>query len=100
MTNVLFIENHACVIGQGAPARDLPQPRDTGSGGQIVGKTLPVFAYLFSDDGPRPNKTHLSHEDIENLGNLVEAGLPKYSSDRSNSRVVAQLAVFCHSTRA
>src|SRR5271170_722336 len=92
MANIHFIKDHPGIIGQRAPARSLPQTCNTWSGSQVVRRALPVFAYLFSDDGPRTNKTHLSHKDVEDLRNLVKAGSSKHSTDRSNSRVVAQLA--------
>src|SRR3712207_4165724 len=74
-----------------AAPRDLPQPRDPGQ--DKVALAVPVLEALVIAQGQRarPDQRHLSHQDVEQLWELVERIAPEQAPDRRQAGVTADL---------
>ena len=81
----------AFVVGRVAAAAGLPHARDAGADHVEVFDVRTVFGDFGLDDGPRADEAHFPFEDVEELGQFVEAGLAQEGAALGDARVVLQL---------
>src|SRR5580704_9061687 len=92
--DVLTVERNASgVIHVIAPAH-LPGTGKTGPGAQIVLDAVAVFRDLRRNDRPWADKAHVAAEDVDELRQLVDAGLAHRRAKRRDARVLLQLVQF------
>ena len=81
----------AFVVGRIAAAAGLPHAGDTGADHVEVFDVRAVFWDFGLDDGARADEAHFPFEDVEELGQFVEAGLAQEGAALGDARVVLQL---------
>ena len=90
---------HTCPVGVTnlAPSLNGPIPCHTRLQRQELQLSLAIVVELFKCDRSRPHQRHVSHQDVEELGQLVEAGLAKESTGGGKSRIPVRryLALIC-----
>ena len=84
----------AFVVGRIAAAAGLPHAGDAGADHVEVFDVRAVFGDFGLDDRPRADEAHFPFEDVEELGQFVEAGLAQEGAALGDARVVLQFE-FC-----
>lgn len=73
-----------------AAATGLPHAGDAGEDGVILFDIFPIPRDFFLDDGTGTNKAHLTFEDVQELGQFIEAGLSKEGAALCDAGIVLQ----------
>src|SRR5581483_11469553 len=89
--DVIAVEGDAAGVIDVVAAADLPRPGQPRPRPQIVVDVFAVARHLGDDDRPRPDNAHLAFENVEQLRQLVEAGLAHRRAERGDARVVLEL---------
>ena len=84
----------AFVVGRVAAAAGLPHAGNARADHVEVFDVRAVFGDFGLDDGPRADEAHFPFEDVEELGQFVEAGLAQESTAPGDARIVLQFE-FC-----
>lgn len=74
-----------------ASAAHLPHAGDARAYHVVFSDIFAVFWHFFLNDGPGADETHLAFQHVQELGELVEAGLPKEGAGLRDARIVFQL---------
>lgn len=69
----------------------LPHAGDAGEDGVVLLDIFPIPRDFFLDDGAGSNKAHLAPQDVQELGQLIEAGLSKEGAALCDAGIVLQL---------
>lgn len=73
-----------------ASAAGLPHAGDAGEDGVVLFDIFPIPRDFFLDDGTGTNKAHFAFEDVQELGQLIEAGLSKEGTTLCDAGIVLQ----------
>lgn len=68
----------------------LPHAGDAGEDGVVLLDIFPIPRDFFLDDGAGSNKAHLAPQDVQELGQLIEAGLSKEGAALCDAGIVLQ----------
>lgn len=74
-----------------ASSAGLPHAGDAGEDGVVLLDIFPIPRDFFLDDGARSDEAHLTFEDIQELRQLIEAGLSKEGAALCDAGIVLQL---------
>jgi len=83
----------ALVVRRRAAAADLPEPGYPWPARQVGTDRTRISLELFVGNGTRSDDTHVARENVEQLRKFVQAGFSENSADRSDPRIIAQLAI-------
>lgn len=73
-----------------ATSAGLPHTGDAGEDGVVLFDIFPIPRDFFLDDGAGPDEAHLTFEDVQKLGQLIEAGLSKEGAALCDAGIVLQ----------
>lgn len=73
-----------------AAAAGLPHAGDAGEDGVVLFDIFPIPRDFFLDNGAGPDEAHLTFEDIQELGQLIEAGLSKEGTALCDAGIILQ----------
>ena len=68
----------------------LPHAGDTGEDGVVLLDIFPIPRDFFLDDGAGSDEAHLALQDVQELGQLIEAGLSKEGAALCDAGIVLQ----------
>lgn len=68
----------------------LPHAGDAGEDGVVLLDIFPIPRDFFLDNGAGPDEAHLTFEDIQELGQLIEAGLSKEGTALCDAGIILQ----------
>ena len=86
------IQRYKPFIIEGAPTVYLPRPYDSRPNQKVCCRYAAIDAGKFTrNEGARPNKAHLSTQDVEQLRQFVKVVLPQEFTERRNPRLPAWL---------
>ena len=68
----------------------LPHAGDAGEDGVVLFDIFPIPRDFFLDDGAGSDKAHLALQDVQELGQLIEAGLSKEGAALCDAGIVLQ----------
>lgn len=71
-------------------AAGLPHAGDAGEDGVVLLDISPIPWDFFLDDGTGTDEAHLTFEDVQELGQLIEAGLSKEGTALGDAGIVLQ----------
>ncbi len=91
MFDIPCVELNPPPIGRAAAPVDLPQTGQARSGRVVASDVLPVALDLAVHDWTRPHEAHLKTQDIEELGQLVQAHPSQEGTNRGDAWIMAQL---------
>lgn len=74
-----------------AASAGLPHAGDAGENGVILLDIFPIPRDFFLDDGAGSNEAHFTFEHVQELGQLIEAGLSKEDAALCDAGIVLQL---------
>ena len=74
-----------------AASAGLPHAGDAGENGVILLDIFPIPRDFFLDDGAGSNEAHFTFEHVQELGQLIEAGLSKEGAALCDAGIVLQL---------
>ena len=89
--HVPAVHLHALGIVDIASSAGLPHAGDAGEDGVVLLDISPIPRDFLLDDGTRTDKAHLTFEDIQELRQLIEAGLSKEGAALCDAGIVLQL---------
>ncbi len=69
----------------------LPHAGDAGEDGVVLFDIFPIPRDFFLDDGAGSDEAHLPLQDVQELGQLIEAGLSKEGAALCDAGIVLQL---------
>ena len=90
VADVPSVHLDAFFIGRVAAAAGLPHACDARADHVEIFDVRAVFGDFVLDDGPRADEAHFPFEDVEELGQFVEAGLAQEGAALGDARVVLQ----------
>src|SRR5690348_370156 len=93
MACVFLIQVNTPAIIDVVATANLPEPGDAGPAARIIVKSRPIPPYFLTHDGTRAHQTHLAHEDVEELRQLVEAGKTQDVADARDPRIGPELEI-------
>lgn len=73
------------------PAAGLPHAGDAGEDGVVLLDIFPIPWDFFLNDGAGSDEAHLPLQDVQELGQLIEAGLSKEGAALCDAGIVLQL---------
>lgn len=73
-----------------AASAGLPHTGDAGEDGVVLFDIFPIPRDFFLDDGAGSDEAHLALQDVQELGQLIEAGLSKEGTALCNAGIVLQ----------
>lgn len=73
-----------------AASAGLPHAGDAGEDGVVLFDIFPIPRDFFLDNGAGPDEAHLTFEDIQELGQLIEAGLSKEGTALCDAGIILQ----------
>lgn len=76
VADVPGVHGDAFFVGGVAAAAGLPHAGDAGEDHAVLAEVFAVALNLGRDDGPRAYEAHVAADDVPELRELVEAGLP------------------------
>lgn len=68
----------------------LPHAGDAGENGIVLFDIFPIPRDFFLNDGARADEAHFTFEDVQELGQLIEAGLSKEGTALCDAGIVLQ----------
>lgn len=68
----------------------LPHAGDAGEDGVVLFDIFPIPRDFFLNDGARADKAHFTFEDVQELGQLIEAGLSKEGTALCDAGIILQ----------
>ena len=74
-----------------AASAGLPHAGDAGEDGVVLFDIFPIPRDFFLDDGAGSDEAHLPLQDVQELGQLIEAGLSKEGAALCDAGIVLQL---------
>lgn len=74
-----------------ASAAGLPHAGDAGEDGVVLLDIFPIPRDFFLNDGAGSDEAHFAFEDVQELGQLIEAGLSKEGAALCDAGIVLQL---------
>lgn len=74
-----------------AASAGLPHAGDAGEDGVVLFDIFPISRDFFLDDGAGSDEAHLPLQDVQELGQLIEAGLSKEGAALCDAGIVLQL---------
>lgn len=77
-----------------ASSAGLPHAGDAGEDGVVLLDIFPIPRDFFLDDGAGSDEAHFAFEDVQKLGQFVEAGLSKEGTALGDAGIVFQLEFF------
>lgn len=93
VADVPHVEQDAFVVAGVVAPGNLPQPGDAGLDAREDLVVVAVIVDLSLHDGARPDHGEFACDDVEELRQLVEAGLAENAPDGGDARVVFELEV-------
>src|SRR5205085_4773401 len=90
---IIVIQFDPFAIGGLVPSGYLPQPGESWYYLPVEGERIAIFFDLTVDDRPRPHQAHFAAQDIPQLRQLVQAGLPQNAADPGDSWIVPELMI-------
>lgn len=72
------------------PAAGLPHAGDAGEDGVVLFDIFPIPRNFLLDDGTGTDEAHLALQDVQELGQLIEAGLSKEGAALCDAGIVLQ----------
>ena len=88
--HVPAVHLHALGVVDVAASAGLPHAGDAGQDGVILLDIFPIPRDFFLNDGAGSDEAHLTFEDIQELGQLIEAGLSKEGTALCNAGIILQ----------
>lgn len=88
--HVPAVHLHSFGIVYIASATGLPHAGDAGEDGVVLLDIFPIPRDFFLDNGAGPDEAHLTFEDIQELGQLIEAGLSKEGTALCDAGIILQ----------
>src|SRR5690606_19069488 len=88
--DIAAVELHALVVVDIAAAAHLPEAGNAGTNGSIMVNLVGIADHLVLHDRTRPDKAHVATDDVDELGQFVEAGDAQEAPKPRDARVVAQ----------
>lgn len=88
--HVPAVHLHALGIVDIASSASLPHAGDAGEDGIVLLDIFPIPRDFFLDDGTGTDEAHLTFEDIQELRQLIEAGLSKEGAALCDAGIVLQ----------
>lgn len=73
-----------------AASTGLPHAGDAGEDGVVLFDIFPIPRDFFLDDGAGSDETHLPLQDVQELGQLIEAGLSKEGAALCDAGIILQ----------
>lgn len=73
-----------------ASSAGLPHAGDAGKDGVVLFDIFPIPRNFLLDDGTGTDEAHLTFEDIQELGQLIEAGLSKEGTALCDAGIILQ----------
>lgn len=73
-----------------AASAGLPHTGDAGEDGVVLFDIFPIPRDFFLDDGAGSDEAHLALQDVQELGQLIEAGLSKEGAALCDAGIVLQ----------
>lgn len=92
--HVPAVHLHALGIVYIASAAGLPHTGNAGEDGVVLLDIFPIPRDFFLDDGAGSDEAHFAFEDIQELGQLIEAGLSEEGTALCDAGIVFQLEFF------
>lgn len=88
--DVPAIHLHALGIVDIASSAGLPHAGDAGENGVVLFDIFPIPRDFLLDDGTGTDEAHLTFEDIQELRQLIEAGLSKEGATLCDAGIILQ----------
>ena len=88
--HVPAVHLHSFGIVYIASATGLPHAGDAGEDGVVLLDIFPIPRDFFLDDGAGSDEAHFAFEDVQELGQLIEAGLSKEGAALCDAGIVLQ----------
>ena len=88
--DVPAVHLHALGIVYIASAAGLPHTGNAGEDGVVLLDIFPIPRDFFLDDGAGSDEAHFAFEDVQELGQLIEAGLSEESAALCDAGIVLQ----------
>lgn len=88
--HVPAVHLHALGIVDIASAAGLPHTGNAGEDGVVLLDIFPIPRDFFLDDGAGSDEAHLALQDVQELGQLIEAGLSKEGAALCDAGIVLQ----------
>lgn len=88
--DVPAIHLHALGIVDIASSAGLPHAGDAGENGVVLLDISPIPRDFLLDDGTGSDEAHFAFEDVQELGQLIEAGLSKEGAALCDAGIVLQ----------
>ena len=88
--DVPAIHLHALGIVDIASSAGLPHAGDAGENGVVLLDISPIPRNFLLDDGTGSDEAHFAFEDVQELGQLIEAGLSKEGAALCDTGIVLQ----------
>lgn len=92
--DVPAVHLHSFGIVYIASAAGLPHAGNPRKDGVVLLDIFPIPRDFFLDDGAGADEAHFAFEDVQELGQLIEAGLSKESTALCDAGIVFQLEFF------
>ena len=89
--NILEIEAHPFLEGQVVTPADLPETGAAGAHGEAAALPVFIFGDLGGDGGAGAHEGHIAHEDVPQLGQLIERIAAQPAAHGGDARVVLDL---------
>lgn len=93
VADVPGVHGDALFVRDVAAAAGLPHAGDAGQDHAVLAEVVAVALDLGCDDGARTDEAHVAADDVPELRQLVEAGLPEEGTELGDARVVLELEV-------
>lgn len=88
--HVPAVHLYALWIVDVAASAGLPHAGDAGEDGVILLDIFPIPRDFFLNDGAGSDEAHLTFEDVQELGQLIEAGLSKKGTALCDAGIILQ----------
>lgn len=93
VADVPGVHGDALFVGGVAAAAGLPHAGDAGQDHAVLAEVVAVALDFFGDNRARADEAHVAADDVPELRQLVEAGLPEEGAELGDARVVLELEV-------
>lgn len=90
VVDVPAVHLYALGVVDVASTAGLPHTGDTGEDGVVLFDIFSIPRDFLLDDGTRTDEAHLAFEDVQQLGQLIEAGLSKESAALCDAGIVLE----------
>lgn len=88
--HVPAVHLHALGVVDITSSTGLPHAGDAGEDGVVLFDIFPITRDFFLNDGARADEAHLALQDVQELGQLIEAGLSKEGAALCDAGIVLQ----------